>query len=160
MGIISWMTLKMHKNIIRMKRLTASEITPAGCSTSLYCTPGLQQTTARCKHAPLITDQSHLPKRGVQIKSANESLSGKTNMSVWHREDNMWNTRWQLCAADDFTGVFFGFPLICYSFMPMQVCKGGCLPPMDTSQRDLFINPWVKKNKTKPKTSRPREATD
>lgn len=135
----------MHKNIIRMKRLTASEITPAGCSTSLYCTPGLQQTTAAS--APLITDQSHLQKRGVQIKSANELLSGKTNVSVWRREDHMWNTRRQLCAADDFTGVFFGFPLICYSFMPMQVCKGGCLPPMDTSQRDLFINPWVKKTK-------------
>lgn len=134
---------QLHKGIIRMKRLTASEITPAGGSTSLHCNPGLQQTTTRCKHAPLMTDQSHLPTWGVQINSVNELLPGKTDTSVWHRKDNVCNTCRQLCSADDWS--FLGFPLICYSFMPMQLCKGGCLPPMGTSQRDLFVNPWEKK---------------
>lgn len=148
----------MHKNIIRMKRLTASEITPAGCSTSLYCTPGLQQTTAA--NAPLITDQSHLPKRGVQIKSANESLSGKTNMSVWRREDNMWNTRRQLCAADDFTGVFLGVSTHLLFIYADATLQGWLLTSNGYKPAWPLYKSLGKKNKTKPKTSRPREATD
>lgn len=62
------------------------------------------------------------------MKGTNKLLSGKTLPEC------------RQLTADDFTRDF-GFSLICYSFMPKQLRKGGRLPQMDTSQRDLFLNP-------------------